>query len=133
MNKEFLKYLAEVENFLTSNEIGEKTFGEGGCKITVGRTENGFYTNCIVERNELQDCKDNFTKYLNNIEDDLFINICEYIEENYLGFLQDLDNLMNGDDLVSLKQGIKSFKLLAQKVVQNKINTLTKCLEQLAR
>lgn len=133
MNKEFLKYLAEVEKFLTSNEIGEKTFGEGGCKITVGRTENGFYTNCIVQNNELQDCKDNFTKYLNDIEDDLFVGICEHIEEHYNGFLHKLDELMHGDDLVTLREGIRNFKLVAQEFVQNKINNLTKCLHKLAR
>ena len=133
MNKEFLKYLAEVEKFLTSNEIGEKTFGEGGCKITVGRTENGFYTNCVVENNELEDCKKNFTEYLNAIEDDLFVGICEYIEDIHPGFLTKMDELMKGEDLHTLKEGIRNYKILAQKFVQDKINHLTSCLHKLAK
>ena len=40
---------------------------------------------------------------------------------------------MHGDDLVTLKEGIRNFKLVAQEFVQNKINNLTKCLHKLAR
>lgn len=133
MNENLLKYLEEVEKFLTSGEIGERTFGEGGCKVTVGRTENGFYTNCVVENNEFEDCKKKFTEYLNDIEDDLFVEICEHVESKYEGFLAKLDEIMNGNNVTTLKEGVRNFKLIAQEYVQSKINNLTKCLHKLAR
>lgn len=123
MNKEFLNYLAEVEKFLTSNEIGEKTFGENGCKIVVGRTENGFYTNCVVTNDTT---KEDFKKYLDTIEDDVFVETCEYISQKYgEGALSTMDRLMKEDVSPELKECINKFKIAVKEVVQRKITNLT--------
>ena len=61
------------------------------------------------------------------------MGICEYIEDKYPGFLTKMDELMKGEDLHTLKEGIRNYKILAQKFVQDKINHLTSCLHKLAR
>lgn len=123
MNKEFIKYLAEVEKFLTSNEVGEKTFGEGGCKITVGRTQNGFYTNCIVTNDTT---KEDFKKYLDSIDDDIFTEACEYLQNKYgKNVLSVIDNLMKQDEVTpELKTAIKHVKESVKEVAQRKITYL---------
>lgn len=121
MNTEILKYLDEVEKFLASDVIGEKTFGEGGCKITVGKTKNGFYTKCEVDTT-----KEDFENYLKSLDDDIFEDACEYMNNKFgHDVLSIIDKLMKENTNSDyLRTYIDSFKDAVRNVAQAKIEYL---------
>lgn len=63
----------------------------------------------------------NFQQYINNIEEDTFIELCEYIGNSNLRLIQEI--IDNDENL-----GIKIFKYFVDKFINEKLSKLSTCL-----
>lgn len=63
-----------------------------------------------------------FQKYINNIEENTFIELCEYIGNSNLKLIQEL--LDNDESL-----GIKVFQFYVNKFIDEKVNNLSTLIQ----
>ena len=62
-----------------------------------------------------------FQKYLESLDDDLFIDVCEYLGKSELNKIQEC---LESEKLESVRAGITKFKMALSKVVTMKIEQL---------
>lgn len=100
----------------TLNESGDFSLSEEGLSVKGSKKDNVYSVS--IEYNDPQ--KDVFEDYLNSIDDDLFIEVCESMGEEKIKEIQNLT-----DSEVALRM----FKEEFHKLINSKINKLKRYLD----
>ena len=122
-----------IENLLTNDQVSKIldainenknfSFKQDGLQIELKDGQLIINYNSSIE-NE----RDKFLKLLQDIDDNIFIEICDYIGSDKLHIMQ-MD--INSEDINVIKKGINSFKEECCEFLMNKINIYTECLLKL--
>lgn len=111
-NKEFQEFLIALEN----NK--DYKFDKNGLSLEIKARKNGFETHMLYEEPTQQEV-DEFTEYCENMDDELFVNICEFIGKDGLNKIQDC---LDSNNIESVRSAVQFFKNHAKDYVQAKIN-----------
>lgn len=122
-----------IENLLTNDQVNKIldainenknfSFKQDGLQIEL---KNG---QLIINYNSsIENERDKFLKLLQDIDDNIFIEICDYIGSDKLHTMQ-MD--INSEDINTIKKGIDTFKKECSEFLINKINTYIECLLKL--
>lgn len=122
-----------IENLLTNDQVNKIldainenknfSFTQDGLQIEL---KNGQLI--INYGSSVEEERDNFLKLLQDIDDNIFIEICDYIGSDKLHIMQ-MD--INSEDINIIKKGIDTFKKECSEFLINKINTYIECLLKL--
>lgn len=103
------------ENFcFTENGLTIKSIYKDGV-LTI----EGSYKQPNMVEKELED----FKNYTESIDDNLFVEVCEYLGELEL---QKIQGCIASRDVEAIRAGVFKFKNTTKEVIHNKINYLTK-------
>lgn len=111
-------------------ENGEYNYSENGLTISAKSSDGGaslqisYETPKQTAKSEAQD----FQKFIETIDDDLFTDICESLGGEQLSRIA---NCLNSDDIEAVKSAVLRFKQEMREVLTNKINFYTECLNNL--
>lgn len=111
-NKEFQEFLMALEH----NK--DYRFDKNGLSLEFKNTKNGFETHMLYEEPTQQEV-DEFTEYCENMDDELFVGICEFIGKDGLNKIQDC---LDSNNIESVRSAVQFFKNHAKDYVQAKIN-----------
>ena len=78
----------------------------------------------------IETAKNNFLNTLNSIDDDVFVGICESLDNSLLTKLQ---QLINSDKLDDVNYAIYKFTQEATRVIKEKIKLYKECLQKLEK
>ena len=116
--------LKQLFNALAEN--GEYKYSENGLNISAKSSEGQLslqinYNNAKLEASD-------FTKFLEDLDGDLFLEVCESLgQEN----VQRIHKCLETDNVESVRSGILRFKKELKKILNNKINYYSQCLDSL--
>lgn len=116
--------LKQLFNALAEN--GEYKYSENGLNISAKSSEGQLllqinYNNAKLEASD-------FTKFLEDLDGDLFLEVCESLgQEN----VQRIHKCLEADSVESVRSGILRFKKELKKILNNKINYYSQCLDSL--
>ena len=105
-------------------ENGEYNYSENGLTISAKSFDGGaslqisYETPKQTAKSEAQD----FKKFIETIDDDLFTDICESLGGEQLSRIA---NCLNSDDIEAVRSGVLIFKQEMKEVLTNKINFYT--------
>lgn len=126
MIEELEKLIDFQELFNALAENGEYKYSENGLNISAKSSE-GQLSLQISYNNAKSEAAD-FTKFLESLDGDLFIEVCESLgQEN----VQRIHKCLEADNVESVRSGILRFKKELKKILNNKINYYSKCLDSL--
>lgn len=120
-----------VELFKALAENGEYNFSENGLNISAKSSDGQLsiqvsYDN-MAEKEAEKEAED-FNKYVNSIEDDLFVEVCENLgNETVLK----ISNCLKSNDVEQVRSAVLRFKQEFKKLLQAKIEKYNKYLTQL--
>lgn len=110
----------EIKELLTASDHNEDyTYNKDGLKIEIKHTDNS-KTISITYDNPTETIKENFISNLENISDEDFIAICEFIGKEELNYIQELI-----DSQEYIKDGINIFKRNVYDYVEDMTRHLT--------
>ena len=121
-----------IENFITKElidalaETGEYIFSENGFNISAKSTDGQISIQLTYDIAKKE--SEQFTEYLNTLEDNLFIEVCESLGGAELSVMS--EKLTSGN-IESVRTAIARFKIELRKILENKINYYTECLNNL--
>lgn len=97
-----------------------------GLTIKSESTDDSLFLLISYERQKEESCLANeevgkFQKYLESLDDDLFIDVCEYLGESELNKIQEC---LESGKLESVRAGITKFRMALSNVVTMKIEQL---------
>lgn len=111
-------------------ENGEYNYSENGLTISAKSSDDCASLQISYEapkqtaKSEAQD----FKKFIETIDDDLFTDICESLGGEQLSRIA---NCLNSDDVESVRSAVLRFKKEMREVLTDKINFYTECLNNL--
>lgn len=111
-NEEFQEFLMALEHNKNYR------FNKNGLNLEFKTTKNGFETHMTYEEPTQQEV-DEFTRYCENMDDELFVNICEFIGKDGLNKIQDC---LDSNNIESVRSAIQFFRNNAKDYVSSKIN-----------
>lgn len=117
----------EFKNLVDAiNKNQEYYLSSNGLTIKAESTDDSLFLLISYERQKEESCLANeevgkFQKYLESLDDDLFIDVCEYLGESELNKIQ--ERLESGK-LESVRAGITKFRMALSNVVTMKIEQL---------
>lgn len=123
-----MEQFQELFNVLAEN--GEFNYSENGLNISAKSSDNelslkvSYETPKQTAKSEAQD----FQKFIENIDDDLFTDVCESLGGEQLSRIA---NCLNSDDVEAVRSGVLRFKQEMREVLTSKINFYTECLNNL--
>ena len=117
-NEEFQELIKASEN----NK--DYKFNKNGLDISMNSSDNGFELS-IKYANPVQSEVDKFTDFLNNLDDELFVNICEKIGNDGL---QRIQNCLDSENIESVRSAVSYFKAHAREYIEDKTKYLNKQL-----
>lgn len=121
--------LKEIALAILNNE--NYSFNEKGLNIQAKSSDNGFQIEMKYEspKEDLSE-KEDFEKWLEELDDDLFTGVCEFMggEE-----ISTISNCLNSDNIESIRAGILKFKTFYKNYITYKINYYNKCLANLPK
>lgn len=110
----------EIKELLTASDHNEDySYNKDGLKIEIKHTDNS-KTISITYDNPTETIKENFISNLENISDEDFIAICEFIGKEELNYIQELI-----DSQEHIKDGINIFKRNVYNYVEDMTRHLT--------
>lgn len=123
LHKEIIKLINNSDK--VDNSENSKTWYLGDSEVTIGKTPEGAaFVHYKVDKTS--GIVSDFKKYLENLEDDVFIQACDNFEIRLgNGSLQAMEGLME-NPTEQLKEYIREFKNSVQMVVTSRIEALTK-------
>lgn len=74
--------------------------------------------------------KEDFEKWLEELDDDLFTGVCDFMGQDEIS---NISNCLNSDDLETLRAGILKFKMYYKKYINYKIEYYNRCLANLPK
>lgn len=116
--QEFLRALEQNKNY---------RFNKNGLNLEFKTTKNGFETH-MTYKEPTQKEVDEFTRYCENMDDELFVNICEFIGKDGLNKIQDC---LDSNNIESVRSAIAYFKNNAKDFINTKLEYLKKQLDKL--
>lgn len=118
----------EIKELLTASDHNEDyTYNKDGLKIEIKHTDNS-KTISITYDNPTETIKENFISNLENISDEDFIAICEFIGKEELNYIQELI-----DSQEYIKDGINIFKRNVYDYVEDMTRHLTNLKLQVSK
>lgn len=117
----------EFKNLVDAiNKNQEYYLSSNGLTIKAESTDDSLFLLISYERQKEESCLANeevgkFQKYLESLDDDLFIDVCEYLGESELNKIQEC---LESRKLESVRAGITKFKMALSNVVTMKIEQL---------
>ena len=93
-------------------------FNKNGLNLEFKTTKNGFETHMTYKEPTQQEV-DEFTRYCENMDDELFVNICEFIGKDGLNKIQDC---LDSNNIESVRSAVQFFRNNAKDYVSSKIN-----------
>lgn len=108
------------------NKNQEYYLSNNGLNIKAKSTDDSLFLLISYERQKEESCLakeevSKFQKYLESLDDDLFIDVCEYLGKSELNKIQEC---LESEKLESVRAGITKFKMALSKVVTMKIEQL---------
>lgn len=128
--------ITDLETLLNQNEFKnlvdainknqEYYLSSNGLTIKAESTDDSLFLLISYERQKEESCLANeevgkFQKYLESLDDDLFIDVCEYLGESELNKIQEC---LESEKLESVRAGIAKFRMALSNVVTMKIEQL---------
>lgn len=113
-NEEFQELMKASEN----NK--DYKFNKNGLDISMNSSDNGFELS-VKYNNPVQSEVNQFTDFLNNLDDELFVDICERIGNDGLQKIQDC---LDSENIESVRSVISYFKANAKGFICDKIKYL---------
>ena len=117
-NEEFQELMKASEN----NK--DYKFNKNGLDISMNSSDNGFELS-VKYANPVQSEVDKFTDFLNSLDDELFVNICEKIGNDGL---QRIQNCLDSENIESVRSAISYFKAHAREYIEDKTKYLNEQL-----
>lgn len=117
-NEEFQELMKASEN----NK--DYKFNKNGLDISMNSSDNGFELS-VKYTNPVQSEVDKFTDFLNSLDDELFVNICEKIGNDGL---QRIQNCLDSENIESVRSAVSYFKVHAREYIENKTKYLNEQL-----
>lgn len=117
-NEEFQELMKASEN----NK--DYKFNKNGLDISMNSSDNGFELS-VKYANPVQSEVDKFTDFLNSLDDELFVNICEKIGNDGL---QRIQNCLDSENIESVRSAVSYFKAHAREYIENKTKYLNEQL-----
>lgn len=117
----------EFKNLVDAiNKNQEYYLSSNGLTIKAESTDDSLFLLISYERQKEESCLANeevgkFQKYLESLDDDLFIDVCEYLGESELNKIQEC---LESGKLELVRAGITKFKMALSNVVTMKIEQL---------
>lgn len=71
-----------------------------------------------------------FTRFLQTLNDELFLEVCTELGTTQLN---EINNLINSDDPMQIKEGIETFNVVLRDILTKKIEYYSECLHNLNR
>ena len=111
-------------------ENGEYNYSENGLTISAKSSDDcaslqiSYETPKQTAKSEAQD----FQKFIETIDDDLFTDICESLGGEQLSRIA---NCLNSNDVEAVRTAVLRFKKEMREVLTSKINFYTECLNNL--
>lgn len=115
----------EIASAILNNE--NYSFNENGLNIQAKSSDNGFKIEMKYERVSE---KEDFEKWLEELDDDLFTGVCDFMGQDEIS---NISNCLNSDDLETLRAGILKFKMYYKKYINYKIEYYNRCLANLPK
>lgn len=126
-----------IENLLNSSQFtelfkalaenGEYNFSENGLNISA-KSSDGQLSIQVSYDNMAEKEAEDFNKYVNSIEDDLFVEVCEQLG---CETVMKINDCLKSDDVEKVRYAIIVFKQEFKKLLQAKIEKYNKYLTQL--
>lgn len=112
------------------NENREYNYEENGLKINANSNDNSLqlsiaYDEDKKENSLVQKELDNFQNYLKDMDDDLFTEVCDALDNEEI---QKIQNCLNSNKLETVRAAIVKFKSVARKIITDKIVYLNNLL-----
>lgn len=123
-----MEQFQELFNVLAEN--GEFNYSENGLNISAKSSDNALTLQVSYEtpkstaKSEAQD----FQKFIETINDDLFTDVCESLGSEQLSRIADC---LNSDDVEAVRSAVLRFKQEMRNVLVTKINFYKECLNNL--
>lgn len=117
-NEEFQELMKASEN----NK--DYKFNKNGLDISMNSSDNGFEIS-IKYANPVQSEVEKFKDFLNDLDDELFIGICELIGNDGLQRIQDC---LDSENIESVRSAVCFFKTHARKFIADKTKYLNEQL-----
>ena len=117
-NEEFQELMKASEN----NK--DYKFNKNGLDISMNSSDNGFELS-VKYTNPVQSEVDKFTDFLNSLDDELFVNICEKIGNDGL---QRIQNCLDSENIESVRSAVAYFKAHAREYIEDKTKYLNEQL-----
>lgn len=117
-NEEFQEFMKASEN----NK--DYKFNKNGLDISMNSSDNGFELS-VKYTNPVQSEVEKFTDFLNSLDDELFVDICEQIGNDGL---QKIQNCLDSENIESVRSAVAYFKAHARKFIADKTNYLNEQL-----
>ena len=112
----------EIKELLTASDHNEDySYDKDGLKIEVKHTDNS-KTISITYDNPTKTIKENFVSNLENISDEDFVAICEFIGKEELNYIQEL---IDSNYQENIENGINIFKRNVYDYVEDMTRHLT--------
>lgn len=117
----------EFKNLVDAiNKNQEYYLSSNGLTIKAESTDDSLFLLISYERQKEESCLANeevgkFQKYLESLDDDLFIDVCEYLGESELNKIQEC---LESGKLELVRAGIAKFRMALSNVVTMKIEQL---------
>ena len=120
----------EIKELLTASDHNEDySYNKDGLKIEIKHTDNS-KTISITYDNPTETIKENFISNLENISDEDFIAICEFIGKEELNYIQEL---IDSNSQEHIKDGINIFKRNVYNYVEDMTRHLTNLKLQVSK
>ena len=118
----------ELQEFLMALEQNKNyRFNKNGLNLEFKTTKNGFETHMTYKEPTQQEV-DEFTRYCENMDDELFVNICEFIGKDGLNQIQDC---LDSNNIESVRSAVAYFKNNAKDFINTKLEYLKNQLDKL--
>ena len=99
-------------------------FNKNGLDISMNSSDNSFELS-VKYTNPVQSEVDKFTDFLNSLDDELFVNICEKIGNDGL---QRIQNCLDSENIESVRSAVSYFKAHAREYIEDKTKYLNEQL-----
>ena len=117
-NEEFQELMKASEN----NK--DYKFNKNGLDISMNSSNNGFELS-VKYTNPVQSEVEKFTDFLNSLDDELFVDICEQIGNDGLQKIQDC---LDSENIESVRSAVSYFKTHAREFITDKTKYLNEQL-----
>lgn len=120
--------LTELFNALAEN--GEYNFSEKGLNISAKSSDGAFQisVNYQEPENKAKKEAEDFNKYVNSIEDELFVEVCESLGNQTV---MKINDCLKSNDVEKVRYAILVFKQEFKKLLLSKVEKYNKYLTQL--